>query len=72
MSKKTFEEIKHINEQGVEYWSARELQSVLEYKEWRNFERVVDTAKIACKISKHEVADHFVEANKTVEIAVNC
>jgi len=64
---KTFESIKHIDEQGIEYWSARELQEVLQYKEWRNFEKVIDTARIACKISKHEVNDHFVEVNKIVE-----
>ena len=68
MSKKTFEEIKHTNEYDNEFWYARELQEVLQYKEWRNFERVVDTARIACKISKHEVSDHFVEVDKVVEM----
>ena len=63
---KTFENIKHIHE-GCEFWLARELQGVLQYKEWRNFEKVIDTAKIACKISQHEVDNHFVEVNKLID-----
>ena len=39
---KMFEDIKHIDEQGNEYWNARELQIVLDYKEWRKFEKVSD------------------------------
>jgi len=68
MQKKTFESIKQINENGIEFWLARELQEVLQYKEWRNFEKVIDTAKIACKISQHEVDDHFVEVNKVIDM----
>ena len=49
-SNKTFEDIKHIDENGVEYWYARELQSVLNYKEWRKFENVINKAKESCKI----------------------
>ena len=63
----TFDEIKHI-ENGEEYWIARELQLILQYKEWRNFSKVVDTAKIACKISQQAVLDHFVEAIKVVDM----
>ena len=62
----TFEQIKHTDENGVEFWLARELQVVLQYKEWRNFSKVIDTAKIACKISQHEVSEHFVEVNKVL------
>lgn len=43
-----FESIKHIDENGCEYWLARELQKVLEYTQWRRFENVIDRAKIAC------------------------
>lgn len=68
MANTIFDSIKHIDENGVEYWLARELQSVLQYKEWRNFNKVIATAQIACKISQHEVSDHFVEVNKMVEI----
>ena len=48
-SEKTFEDIKHVNENGQEFWYARELQGVLEYTEWRNFSNAIDKAKIACK-----------------------
>ena len=48
---KTFEDIKHVDENGVEYWLARELQSVLDYKEWRKFENVIEKAKVSCKNS---------------------
>mgnify|MGYP000673073201 FL=1 len=65
---KTFEDIKHIDEYGNEYWYARDLQKVLEYKEWRNFKVVIDKAITSCKNSKFNVFDHFVEANKMIEI----
>ncbi len=63
-----FENIKHINENGQEFWYARELQTVLEYTEWRNFNKIIDKAKIACEVSNYEVPDHFVDVNKMVEI----
>lgn len=66
-SEKVFEEIKHIDESGCEFWEARELQVVLEYKEWRNFKKVIDKSMITCKLSKINVFDHFVEFNKIVE-----
>lgn len=64
----TFETIKHVDEYGNEYWSARDLQKVLEYKEWRNFFKVLNTAKISCLNSMCIVNDHFVEFNKMVDI----
>lgn len=45
----TFEGIKHTDEYGNEYWSARELQSALEYKRWDKFFNVIENAKIACE-----------------------
>ncbi len=48
---KTFEDIKHIDENGIEFWYARELQSVLNYIEWRKFENVINKAKESCKNS---------------------
>lgn len=66
--KKLFDDIKHVDENGHEYWLARELQGVLQYKEWRNFQKVISTAQIACKISQQRVSDHFVEVNKMVDI----
>ena len=61
-----FESIRHVNEYGQEFWYARELQIALEYTEWRNFCKVIDKAKEACKGSKNAVSDHFVEVNKIV------
>ena len=46
-----FENIKHIDEYGNEYWYARELQKVLEYKDWRNFQKVIDKAVLAAIIA---------------------
>ena len=65
---KTFEDIKHIDEYGNEYWFARELQVVLSYKEWRKFEGIIDKAKTACINSNIEVSNHFVGSDKMVEI----
>ncbi len=69
-SEKTFEDIKHINENGQEFWYARELQKVLEYTEWRNFCNIIDKAKIACETSGNDIADHFVDINKMVMAGV--
>ena len=64
--KTLFEKIKHVDENGYEYWEARELQKVLEYKEWRNFKLVIDKAITSCENSKVNVFDHFVEVNKLI------
>ncbi len=50
----------------VEYWSARELQSILGYVQWRNFLLVVEKAKIACEASEIKVSDHFADVSKMV------
>jgi DNA-damage-inducible protein D len=68
---KIFEDIKNIDEYGNEYWFARELQKVLEYKEWRNFKVVIDKARISCKNSKIDIFNHFVESNKMIELGKN-
>ena len=65
---KTFEEIKYIDKDGVEFWYARELQLVLTYKEWRKFENVILKAKKACENSGGNVFDHFVDVDKMVQI----
>ncbi|MBQ1495940.1 MAG: DNA damage-inducible protein D [Bacilli bacterium] len=67
---KIFEDIKHIDENGYEYWFARELQIVLDYKEWRKFEGVIDKAKSACKNSMVDTNEQFVDADK-LSINVN-
>ena len=67
-SQKTFESIKHIDENGNEFWYARELQVALEYTEWRNFEKSVKRAKEACTASGFVETDHFVGVNKMVDL----
>ena len=64
-----FDSIKHIDEAGNEYWFARELQPILEYKQWRRFEKVIKNAMIACKVSNYNVFDHFANVGKMIEIA---
>ena len=63
-----FENIKHVDENGVEYWEARELMHVLEYTQWRNFKKVIDKAIISCELSKNEIDDHFADFSKMVDI----
>jgi DNA-damage-inducible protein D len=63
-----FESIKHVNEYGIEFWYARELQKVLEYGEWRNLEKVIEKSKSACRGSGNKEGDHFVDVNKMVQI----
>ncbi len=65
---KNFESIKHIDKNGVEYWHARELQEVLDYKEWRKFENVIKKAKKSCQNSGNSEVEHFVGAAKTIEM----
>ena len=65
-----FGKIKHINEYGEEFWYARELQKVLEYTEWRNFCKIIEKAKEACKKSSNDILDHFVDVNKMVRAGV--
>ena len=64
---KRFEDIKHIREDGSEYWSARELGPALDYAQWRNFSKVIDRAMIACENSGHSVSNDFAEVSKIVE-----
>jgi DNA-damage-inducible protein D len=64
---KSFEERVH-DQDGVEFWLARELQELLGYAEWRNFSLVIDKAKTACVNAGQAVADHFVDVNKMIEI----
>ncbi len=54
---------------GVECWSARELQGILGYTEWRNFLKVIDKAKDACKNAGQELNHHFVDVNKMIVLA---
>ncbi len=63
---KRFEDIKHIHDDGSEYWSARELAPALEYTKWENFSKVINRAMIACENSGHNVSDDFPEVRKIV------
>lgn len=67
-TEQTFESIKHINEYGQEFWYARELQKVLEYTDYRNFELSIFKAMDACKNSGSDVTDHFGETTEMVAI----
>lgn len=61
-----FESIRHVNKYGQEFWYARDLQIALGYTEWRNFCKVIEKAKEACRGSNNAVSDHFVDGNKIV------
>ena len=63
-----FEQIKHTDEAGNEYWLARELAPVLEYSEWRNFSKVIDKAMLACRNSGFNIANQFLEVRKIIEM----
>lgn len=67
-SNETFEAIKHFDENGNEYWFARELKDVLSYKEWRKFEGVIDKAIKSCQNSGISAFEHFVGADKTIKM----
>ena len=62
---KSFEEYAY-EQDGVDYWLARELQELLGYAEWRNFLNAIDKAKESCKTTGEAVSDHFVDVNKTI------
>jgi DNA-damage-inducible protein D len=64
---KSFEESAY-EQDGIEYWLGRELQTLLGYAEWRNFMNAVDRAKESCKTTGEAVSDHFVDVNKMVKI----
>lgn len=64
---KSFEDIKNTKEDGTEYWNARELSEVLQYKKWENFMKVIDRAKLSCRNSGFEIEYHFPEVRKIVE-----
>ena len=63
---KTFEDIKHIDENEIEFWYARELMSVLQYAKWQNFKKIIDKAMIACDNSKISIKDCFTDVSKPI------
>ena len=58
-TEQSFEDIKHVDDYGNEYWEARELMQALEYKRWDKFCNVIENAKVACEQSKFMIDDHF-------------
>ena len=67
-TEKIFEDIKHIDENGNEYWNTRELQYALDYKEWRKFVGVIQKARFACDNSSINANNHFAVQRKMVGI----
>ncbi len=67
-TEKIFENIKHIDEELNEYWLARDLQLILQYKEWRKFLGVLEKARTACNKSKNKALYHFVQVDKMIKL----
>ena len=67
-TEKMFEDIKHFDEEGKEYWLARELQIALDYKKWQKFINVIENAKIACEQSNFIIEDHITQVGNMVDI----
>src|SRR5882724_1331931 len=68
---KDFENIKRIDENGVEFWFGRELMSLLGYTQWKNFEEVITKAMHSALTSGQSVDNHFADAGKMVKIGSN-
>lgn len=64
-----FEIKKHIDEYGVEFWSARELQVLLECAQWKRFNNVIEKSKIACQNNGYNTLDHFTSIDKTIKMS---
>ena len=63
---KNFEEHSYTTEEGIEFWFARDLQHLLGYAKWENFNKVITKAKISCEVSNNEVSNHFPDIRKTI------
>ncbi len=70
-NEKTFEDIKHVDDRGNEYWEARELQQILGYKEWRYFSSVIEKAQVACSQSNNSINSNFGVNTKIVKTGVS-
>ena len=62
----SFEDIKHVYENGVEFWYARELMPILQYAKWQNFKKIIDKAIIACQNSEISIEDCFTDISKPI------
>ncbi len=63
-----FEDFAHLTNNDIEFWLARDLQKLLDYTQWRNFELVIKKAKTACELSEQDVSDHFADVSKTIDM----
>ncbi len=63
-----FEDFSHKTNDNVEFWLARDLQHMLGYGKWDNFQNVISKAKTACELSEQEISDHFADVGKMVDI----
>ena len=70
-TQKTFEDLKNINEYGVEFWYARDLMTALGYVKWGNFVKVIDKAKSSAETSNINVFEHFADVSKTIKMPKN-
>ena len=70
-SERIFEEIKHIDENGIEFWYARDLMGILEYSKWGNFFKVINKAKLSLENTDIATSDHFADVGKMVQIGSN-
>ncbi len=63
-----FESFSHKTDEGIEFWLARDLQHLLGYTKWDNFQNVIFKGKTACEISGQDISDHFADVGKTIEM----
>ncbi len=63
-----FEQIKRINDVGADVWSSRDFSEIIGYSDYRNFETVLEKAKLACSNSGHKIGDHFGDVTDMIEI----
>ena len=66
-----FESLRHVDDNGVEYWSARELYPHLGYAKWQRFEDTIEKAKESCKSASQRIEDHFTDVGKIVKAGVS-
>jgi len=63
----SLEELRQVNQHAAEYWSARDLQKLLGYTQWRSFEKAIQKAVTSCEQSGNEPTHHFARANRSLE-----
>ena len=66
-----FEQIRHVDENGIEFWYARDLMSILEYSKWGNFVKVINKAKLSLENTDITESEHFADVGKTIQMPKN-